>query len=342
MKRLVIIGGGFAGSTIARELEGKFSVVLIDSKDYFEFTPGVLRTIVEPEHIKRIQRLHRDYLKKTKIVLGSVSDINRKYVFVNNEKILFDYLVIASGSRYNVPFKESKAVVATRSVTLKNCYDELCRAKNVLIVGGGLVGVELAGEICTHYKDKKIVIVHAKDKLIDRNHEKAIKHAENFLRKKGVKIIFNERIIKFDKNFISNKGKKYRTGISFLCTGIVPNSSFLMKNFSDSLTHKGFIKVNEYLQLEGEKGIFAVGDVNDRMEEKTAQNAERQAKIAVKNICALEHEKSLEKYHSKKTPLVISLGRWNGIYSQGSFVFTGLIPGLMKRIIEWKEMIKLR
>ena len=53
-KKLVIIGGGFAGSLVARNLEKEFNVTLIDTKPYFEFTPGILRTIVEPDHIKKV------------------------------------------------------------------------------------------------------------------------------------------------------------------------------------------------------------------------------------------------------------------------------------------------
>jgi NADH dehydrogenase FAD-containing subunit len=47
---VVIVGGGFAGAYVAKALEDCFRVTLVDNKDYFEFTPSVLRTIVEPNH----------------------------------------------------------------------------------------------------------------------------------------------------------------------------------------------------------------------------------------------------------------------------------------------------
>ena len=65
-KKVVIVGGGFAGSHVAKSLEKYFDVFLIDTKDYFEFTPGVLRAIVEPLHIRNIQVLHNHYLKWAK------------------------------------------------------------------------------------------------------------------------------------------------------------------------------------------------------------------------------------------------------------------------------------
>lgn len=57
-KRVVIVGGGFAGRRARRALLGKFEVVLIDAKGYFEYTPSVLRCLVEPQHCKRVVQEH--------------------------------------------------------------------------------------------------------------------------------------------------------------------------------------------------------------------------------------------------------------------------------------------
>ncbi|MBS3080231.1 FAD-dependent oxidoreductase [Candidatus Pacearchaeota archaeon] len=343
MKKVVIIGGGFAGSYIARKLENKFEVVLIDSKDYFEFTPGILRTIVEPSHIRNIQILHTHYLKRSKVIVGCVDIITKEYITLENNKIYFDYLVICSGSSYNVPFKEKDIIKVTRAKHLRDCYDDLCKAKEVLIIGGGLVGVELAAEICTHYDDKKIIIIHSKEKLIERNHEKAIRYAEKFLKRKGVKIVYAERAIQKNKNFfLTDKGNKFKADMAFLCTGITPNYDFMKPNFPKSLNKKNQIIVNEYLQLIGERNIFAAGDITDRLEEKTAQNAERQSQIVVNNIIALENKEKLKDYHPRTGPLVISLGKLDGIFSYKNLNFNGIIPAFLKFFIEKREMWKLK
>lgn len=346
MKKVVVIGGGFAGSCVTKKLEKEFDVTLIDSKDYFEFTPGVLRTIVEPTHIKKIQVLHTHYLKKAKLILGNVKEASHEYVKINNKKINFDYLAISSGSSYNTPFKEKDIIITARAKNLRDSHEKLEKAKKILIIGGGLVGVELAAEICTHYKDKEITIIHAKDKLIERNHEKAVKYAENFLKNKGIDIIYNERVIKTKKAlFTTDKGNKIKADLAFLCTGITPNFSFMKKNFSSSLNEKNQIKVNSYLQLINKtsyNNIFVAGDITDINIEKTAQNAINQAKTLVNNIKALENNKPLFAYQAKQTPLVISLGKYNGIFSWGKFVFTGLIPGILKTLIEKREMWKYK
>jgi len=352
MKKIVIIGGGFAGSLIAKKLEKeKFEVILIDTKNYFEFTPSILRTIVEPQHIKKIQVIHSHYLHKTRVIVGEVKEISKEKVKVrypNNSKktIDFDYLVIASGSSYNLPMKEKNVVISTRANVLRDCYEKLCKSKEILIIGGGLVGVELAAEIIDHYgkENKKITMVHANKDLIERNDKKAIKYAEKFLRKNRVNLIFNEIVMKSDKKgiFITNRGRKIKTDMAFLCTGIKPNFEFLKRNFSSILNEKNQISVNSYLQVKGNKNIFSAGEITSIKEEKTAQNAEYQARVVVRNILNLEKKLPLKKYVSQPRVMVISLGKKNGILTYKNFIFTGIIPGFLKGFIEWETMKKYR
>ncbi len=336
MKKLVVIGGGFAGSKIAKALEGKFETILIDSKDYFEFTPGVLRTLVEPEHIKKIQVLHTHYLHKSKIIVGCVTEVGEKYVKVMGKKIYFDYLCICSGSKYDLPIKEQNVVITMRANTLKSYHKKLCDAKNVLIIGGGLVGTELAAEICTHYRGKEITIVHSHDRLIERNPEMAGRYSYDFLTKRGVNVILNEKIEKRrgDKIFVTDKKREIKADIAFLCTGIKPNFDFMETYMKDKLNANNQVIVNEYLQVEGFLNIFSAGDVNSVAIEKTAQNSKRQAAIVIDNILALEKGKELTKYRANQTILVISLGKWNGLLVYNNFVLTGLIPGFLKTLIE--------
>src|SRR3989344_5518085 len=194
MKKLVIIGGGFAGSYIARNLQYDMDVTLIDTKDYFEYTPGILKTIINPEHMYQIQKRHSDYLKKAKIVIGEVKEVSKNFVKVNDEKISFDYLVISSGSRYCFPIKEQNIIYATRAEHLIEASENLRKAKRAMIIGGGLVGVELSAEISCIYPEKEIIIIEAGKKLVRRNNSKTSEYIKNFLQKKKVKIIFNKKV----------------------------------------------------------------------------------------------------------------------------------------------------
>lgn len=337
MRKVVVIGGGFAGANIAKNLQKDFDVTLIDTKDYFEFTPAILRAIVEPKSLDRIRRKHRDYLPHVKFVKGNVNSVAENYVLVEGKKIYFDYLAICSGSRYSSPIKEQNLIYASRSDNLRGAYELLKKAKSILIIGGGPVGVELAGEICTYYSDKDITLVHSWDRLVPRNRERTSKYIQKFLEKRGVEIILNDSIDSSKKNgfHVTRNGRKVKCDLCFLTKGAIPNFEFLKKNFSKLLNKENQVEVDDFLRVNGESRIFAAGDINSVKEEKTAQNAKNQAKIVVKNIRALEDGRDLYKYSTMKNKgMVLSLGKRNGVFERGDFVLTGFIPSIMKWVIE--------
>ncbi|HVY01609.1 MAG TPA: FAD-dependent oxidoreductase [Candidatus Nanoarchaeia archaeon] len=340
MKKVVVIGGGFTGSTVAKKLENEFDVTLIDNKEYFEFTPGILRTIVHPTQTRCIQVKHKDYLKNSNVIIGKADKIGDKFVSVNKKKIKYDYLVLAMGSSYVAPFKHPKLFAASRSKELAVYNRYLVDGKNILIIGGGLVGVELAGEIGYYYCGKKITIVASGEHLLDRMPLKAQEYAEKVLKEMGVEIIFNDKVVKQKNNvFITEKGKKMNGEVGFTCVGISPNTSLLNK-MNGILDERRFVYVDENLRVKGMNNVFAGGDITNIREEKTGQNAEKHAQVIAKNIRRFEQRKELTSYKHKSSPIVISLGPRKGILIMGNFVLTGIIPAILKWIVEKKELLK--
>ncbi len=342
-KRVIVVGGGFAGALAARILEKQFDVVLIDTKDYFEFTPGILRVIVEPNHLPKIQARHIDYLKKARFVKSRAREITDREIKTAREVLGFDYAIIACGSRYNQPFKEKDVVISTRGSHLREYAEKTRKAKRIAIIGGGIVGVELAGELVEKYPEKSITLIHANSELMERTPKKAREYARRFLTEKGVRIIFRERVIKKNgKKYVTDKGRVVEADLGFLCTGIKPNSECISKKIGECLTPTGFVKVNEFLQLEGCENIFGAGDITGIKEEKTAQTAEIHARIAAKNITRLEQGKELIRYSAGPRIMVISLGKKRGIVTYKSFVATGIIAGILKHLVEIKAMWKYK
>ena len=342
MKKLVIIGGGFAGSFIAKKLEGKLKGTLIDNKDYFEFTPSILRTIIDPKHAKKIQTLHSHYLHKSMIVNGRVVRVDEGVVKTTKGNFSYDYLAICSGSHYDSPIKEENIIAAARGKELREYHQKLVNAKNVLIIGGGIVGIELAAEIVTAFKDKRVTIVHSKSELVERSNKKVRDYVKKFLVGKGVKIIFNDRIdtgvSSDERSYVTKKGIDVDSDLTFLCVGIKANSKHL-KECSIDLNERDYVCVNKYLQVRGRSMVFAAGDITNISEEKLAQNAQKQACVVVENILRLESGSTdLEEYVSQKRAMIISLGKWDGVVVFGKFVVKGLIAALLKEIVEFKSM----
>ncbi|MEK6846979.1 MAG: FAD-dependent oxidoreductase [Nanoarchaeota archaeon] len=342
MKKVVIIGGGFAGSKAARKLQNKCDVTLIDKEDFFEYTPGILRALVEPEHYKKVYIKHEKYLNKTRVVVGGVKSISDKKVALDHgKKVDYDYLVITSGSNYVFPIKEENVFFAKRFKHLLEAYDKIKKSRRIAIVGGGIVGVELAAELATHYKGKELFLIHSHPKLMERNNSKTGEYARRFLEKRGVEVILDEKIIKTDKrHLIGRSGKKYPYDAVFFTVGITPNVDFMKNNFSQFVSRG--ISVNEYLQLDGKPNIFVAGDVTSLAEEKTAQNAEKHGEIVAKNIISLIHGEKMVKYLPKKRMMIVSLGKYSGILEYGDFVMGGFVPAIMKELIEKRVMWGLK
>ena len=326
---IVIIGGGFCGSLCARKLEKKFNVTLIDTTEYFEFTPSVPNALCDSTYGDKIQVLHKNYLKYAKVIISKVDYIGDEYVRIKGREIPYDYLIISTGSSYNLPFKSSSVSTVSRSEDLLKIYKKIEKAGDILVIGGGVVGVEVAAELAIN-TNKKITLVHPHDRLMQRYPEKVSEYAMNFLKKRKCRVILNNYVKKNRKNsFITEDGNSINADLALLCTGITPNFNFGSKFISNK---KGFLIVNENLKVSNR--VYAGGDIINTKEEKTAQNAREHAKDICKNIIKEIKGKSLLKYQGRNSPMVISLGPKCGIFFFKKFILTGLIPGFMKKLIE--------
>ena len=344
MKRVVIIGGGFTGSRVAKILEKKknFEVTLIDTKKHFEFTPSILKSITNPKFFNKIKILHESYLKNSTFICGKVKKISKNSISVRGKEIPFDYLVIASGSTYASPIKDQNVSIISKIKHLEEIHDKIEGLDKVVIVGGGAVGVELASELITCYPKKNIRIITSSENLLQRNNEKTRRHARDFLLKKGVKINFNQKVIPNGRKFFLENGKGVEGDYFFLCTGIKNNYEFISNSIKGVLNEKNQLIVNDFLQVKGLKNLFGGGDITNIKEEKTAQAATLHAEVIAKNIIRMEEGKELVKYIPKENPMVLSLGKHHGLLDYKNFSLKGVFPGLLKKLIEKKHLISLK
>ncbi|CEP17521.1 hypothetical protein [Parasitella parasitica] len=319
---VVIIGGGFTGFTVASVLDQmpRFYVTLIDTKDSFEYTPGIVKKIINPEQTSSLRVRHDAYVKNGRVIIGYAEDLSNggKSVTVNGEKIFFDYLVVATGSAYSSQLKSTDTSSLYRMSGLEESYLELLKARKVLIIGGGLVGCELASEISQHtfpgaYAKKDVTLVDSHSNVVNRSDPRQQSVANKYLRDLGVKVICNERILDFDSSndnvYLGSSGRVY-SGYDkvFIATGTRPNSNLFASSACDSsldncLDAWGRIKVKATLQIDHYKydHIFAGGDVTNVVEEKTGYAATISGVCIARNICRLVKGKAPLKQGSKGT-----------------------------------------
>jgi NADH dehydrogenase FAD-containing subunit len=301
-KRLVILGGGYAGAKLARMAQNEklnFDVTLIDTKTYFENTISVLRlvsTTDQKDQIKLTRELlikHEDYLKDVHVYMQKVIAVTSTQVITEDETFYFDYLAVCTGSSY--PLIKQSGNSEFRLKTLKDQIKIVQDSKIIVVVGGGYVGVELASELAIAYPNTKtVILVQRGDRLLARGGSSLSKKVLKFLTKAGVTVMLNSNVLNLQTTasegfcLIQNTLTAVETRVAadkiFNAAGQVPNSKFMERYLGYSLDDRGYIIVNDYFQLGKNSNIFSLGDVCNIPEEKVAERASRHVDFLMKQL----------------------------------------------------------
>ena len=298
-KRVVIIGGGFAGIHLAKSLrKSGFQLVMIDRQNYHAFQPLLYQVStagLEPDSIaypiRKILKKHRNF--HFRLATVTAIDTENKTVTTDIGTLKYDYLVIATGTRTNyfgntsvqenaMPMKSVPQALNIRSLTLQNFEradqcdkpDERKALLNFCIVGGGPTGVELAGafaELKRHvfpkdYKhlnidEMEIHLFEGADRLLPPMSEIASKKSLEFLEMLGVQVHLETLVNNYDGDLMTmNNGKTMRTKNFIWTAGVTGASIPGIK--PDSMHPKlNRYRVNRFNQVKGYPEIFAIGDV---------------------------------------------------------------------------------
>ncbi|CAG8656776.1 9528_t:CDS:2 [Gigaspora margarita] len=332
---IVIVGGGYGGIVVATKLESALhkthQIILIERKTHFYHSIGGLRAVVEDGFEHKIIIPYDNLFKYDgKVVHSTVTTIHKKEVIVNTETewgthIPFEYLVIATGSTYPRPGKltaENKEESVDELVAQRNAVRN---ANKILIIGGGPVGIELAGEIASVYQDKEVTLIHAANHLLNEKFpKKMINLLAKQLKELNVKLIFGE-FIKFPSSGIgdglspltleTDKGTQIESDVQFVAFGVSPNTSIigtLDQSLIESDTSR--VKVRPTLQLDNDNydHIFALGDITNINETKLAYRAGLHADVITKNIIARINNKKLVEYKPGPEVMIIPIGKAKG------------------------------
>lgn len=297
--RIVIIGGGFAGISLAKKLRNKkVQVVLLDKHNYHNFQPLMYQVAtggLEPDSIaypiRKVVQEFRDFYFR----LAEVREIDAKNnkVIADIGELKYDYLIIATGSKTNyfgnkeiernsMAMKTIPQSLNIRSLILENFeqalltndIDERHSLMNFVLVGGGPTGVELAGALAEmkkailpkDYPDldvrkMEINLIQGSNRVLDSMSENASEKAEKFLLNLGVSVWKNVRVTGYDgKTVTTNSDLSFDSATVIWTAGVQGALPHGLK--SDSFIEKiDRIKVNQYNQVEGYDNLFAIGDI---------------------------------------------------------------------------------
>lgn len=304
MKKLVIVGAGFAGLRLARALRNKdFEIWLIDKNNYHQFQPlfyQVATSGLEASSIsfplrKVFQKHNNVHIRCTEVT--SV-DTAAKKIITHIGAIDYDYLVIATGATTNFfgnaeieenafPMKSVGQALYLRNRILQNFEDALIADAqlkqallNIVVVGGGATGVEVSGALAEmkksilpkdypeiDFKTMNIYLVEAGPKTLASMSPQSSKKSEQYLKELGVKVQTSVHVTAYNGTEVSlSTGEKINAKTLIWAAGIKGN---LLNGLPETLVVRGSrISVNRYNQVQGFDDIFALGDIAHMITEK--------------------------------------------------------------------------
>ncbi len=322
--RLVIIGAGFAGFTLASKLKGKeFQIVLLDKNNYYQFQPlfyQVAMSGLEPSSIcfplrKNFQDV-KDFYVRVAEVTKVISDEKRIESSIGILK--YDYLVLAMGAKtnyygnpnfekYSIPLKSVSEALFLRNAILDDLEQavmttdaiEQKELMDIVIVGGGPTGVELAGalsEMKKHVLPKDypdlnpqrmdIHLIQASNRLLDSMSDKASQAALKDLIRMEVHIHLSNYVTDMQQNLVVlSTGKQIRARKIIWAAGV---KAAVIPGLPDNSYDKGGrIIVNGNAEINGIENVYAIGDVGLMPSEKFPNGLPGLAPVALQQAAYL-------------------------------------------------------
>ncbi|WP_052487697.1 FAD-dependent oxidoreductase [Gordoniibacillus kamchatkensis] len=318
MKKIVIIGGVAGGASAAvrlRRLDEQAEIVMFEKDAYISYANCGLpyyiggsiqersKLLVQtPEMMK--SRFNIDVRVNSEVIKV---DPERKIVLVRRNgkeeyEESFDYLILAPGARPIRP--KIEGIDHPRIVSLRNIPDtdrlkqivDQDGIRNVTVVGGGFIGVEMA-EVLTE-RGLSVTLVEAAPHILSPFDADMVTIAEEEMQKHGVRLILGDSVTAFTEageglRVQLKSGGSQEADLVILAIGVTPETGFLRES-GIKLGPRGHILVNEHLQTNC-KDIYAVGDaieVTDFVSGRQttiplAGPANKQGRIAADHICGL-------------------------------------------------------
>ncbi len=347
MKKIIIIGGGFAG------LWAAFSAIRIARIESVHHKISITLINKDPYHGLR-PRFYESNLNNTRInletfliplginfIIGEVSsiDVHTRQVIVNlQQSYSYDKLIIATGSHLDVPdipgLKDYGFNVDTYAAAkkLQQHLDNLSKKSiegqyTIVVVGGGFTGVEAATELMNRVKqlasgNKARVIVLDRTQVASRfglETKKVIIEAFDEL---GIESISNVAVKSIaEDHVVLTSGDIIKTQTVVWTAGMKSNA--LTQQFCVELDSFGRLPVDRFLRIQGVEHCFAAGDVaaattdGTHMALLSCQHAMPQGRFAGNNAVADLFGKHALMYEQPKFVTSIDLGSWGALYAEG-------------------------
>ncbi len=364
-KKILILGGGFAGLQLAQKLNNKFfAVTLIDKLNYHQFQPlfyQVATARLEPANISFPFRKIFQKSKNIEIRLAEAIEIlpAENKIRTTECDFYFDYLVIATGCKTNFfgnkqiekfaySMKTTQEAINIRNEILLSFEKFICSTEeekeallNIIIVGAGPTGVELAGSFAEmkkyilpkdyphiDFSGLSTTILEGSKNTLNSMSAESQKASRNYLETLGVKIKTEVFVTDYDGTTVTlNTGEKIKSKNVIWAAGVTGN--IINGLTADSVIKNRFV-VDRFNRVKNYSNIFAIGDVAYMVTPKypnahpqLANVAINQGKNLAHNLLAIENGKPLNEYEYKDLGSMATIGKYKAVVDLPNLKFQG-------------------
>ena len=372
MKKIVIIGGGFAGLQLAKNLAlSDTEITLIDRLNHHQFQPlfyQVATSRIEPSSISFPLRKIFQNSKNIQIRMADVFEIdpNNKCLKTGIGDIEYDTLVIATGCKTNFfgnkeietnawPLKTTFESINVRNKILLNFEDVFNQMErnpdslfNIVIVGAGPTGVELAGAFAEtkfnilpkdypdyDFSKLKIILIEGGNSPLGNMSENARTKSAVYLKQLGVDLITGTFVTSYNGSLVKlSNGQELQSKSVIWAAGVTGN--IIPGLSSEVVTKNNRIKVDRYNKVEGYSDIYAIGDIAlmttpnyPQGHPQVANVAINQAKNLAKNLKAISLGKPQKEYEYKDLGSMATIGKHKAVVDLPKIKFSGTLAWLI-------------
>jgi NADH dehydrogenase len=383
-KKVVIIGGGFAGIRVAKKIKNKnMQVLLIDKKNHHLFQPllyQVASATLSPADIAYPLREIFKGQKNVTVLMGEVTKIDkeRRKIFLGEEALDYDYLVIATGARhsyfghqewekYAPGLKTLTDALGIREKTLLS-FEKAERAHSTelaqeymtfVVIGAGPTGVEMAGAIAeiasstllNNYRNINtsktlIYLLEAASRVLPPFPPKLSEKAQKDLEKMGVKVLINTKVTNINEHGVQTETSFIPAKNIIWAAG--NQASSILKDLGSSLDRQGRVMVEKDLSVPHHPEIFVIGDACCFMDKEgkplpaVATTAIQQGAFVGKMLNKLKPFEERKGFNYFDKGSLATIGKYKAVGCFRNFNFSGILAWIVWAFIHIFYLVGFR
>lgn len=365
-EKIVIIGGGFAGLQLAKTLNNKNKkIIIIDKVNHHMFQPLFYQVAcgrIEPSNIsfpfRKIFQNSKNIRYRMTEVVKIIPEENKVLTNTDDAEFTYDKLIIATGCKTNFfgnqmmerlsfGMKNTQEAIAIRNHVLMTFEKLIIERKrsddgnwNIVIVGSGPTGVELAGAFAEmkkdilprdyphmNFDDLNVILVSSTEKPLSVMSDESQKMSEKYLKDLGVKFLSDEFVTGYDGDKVTmQSGKSIPSNNVIWAAGVTGN---IIDGLNPEVLVKNRYRTDRFNRVQGYKNIFAIGDIAYMETPKyplahpqVANVAINQGKNLAKNLLK-KSENDWTEYEYQDQGSMATIGKHRAVVDLPKFKFQG-------------------